>query len=177
VTLRVLRSAAGGLIFATVLLAAALALRPVGAAVAFDGYVLLLGGVLLLALVGVTTATESAARSPYEQALEAPDDAPERPPELARVEREVSLGIASSFYEHYRLRPLLREIAEQRLESRFAAGVDTAGGAAREALPEHAWELLDAERQPPRNRHAPGMPVDRLRTIVDALERLGEERR
>lgn len=176
-TIRVLRSAAAGVVFATLALLAVLALRPVGPAVALDGYVLLLGGVLLLALVHVTTESDpDARRSPYEQALEAPLANPERPPELARVEREVALGIANSFYEHFRLRPLLREIAAQRLESRFATDVDRAGGDAREALPEAAWELLDAERKPPRDRHAAGTPLDRLTAIVDALERLEERR-
>jgi hypothetical protein len=177
VTLRVLRSAAAGAVFATLVLFAALAFRPVGAAVALDGYVLLLGGVVLLALVRVTTETDpDALRSPYEQALEPPADSRERPPELARVEREVALGVANSFYEHYRLRPLLREIAAQRLESRLAVDLDAPRREAREALPEHAWELLHAERDPPRDRHASGMPVERLRAIVDALERLEEPR-
>jgi hypothetical protein len=109
-------------------------------------------------------------------ALDAPAETPERPPELARVEREVALGVGNSFYEHYRLRPLLREIASQRLESRFAVDLDAARGDARAALPEHAWELLDPERKPPRDRHAAGMEIERLHAIVDALERLEDPR-
>jgi hypothetical protein len=176
-TRRVLRAGAAGVVLATLLLFATLAFQPVDSAVALDGYVLLLGGVALLALVRVTVEPDpDARRSPYEQALEAVDESPERPPELARVEREVALGIANSFYEHYRLRPLLREIASQRLESRHGVELDAPRADARELLPEHAWELLDTERRPPRDRHAPGMPVDQLRAIVDALERLGEGR-
>lgn len=172
-TLRVLRSAAAGAIFATLLLLGALAFRPVGAEVALDGYVLLLGGIVLFALVQATTEVEpDARRSPYEQALEVAADLHERPPELARVEREVALGVASSFYQHYRLRPLLREIAAQRLESRFAADVDAPHGDARAMLPDDAWDLLRSDRTPPRDRHAPGIELARLREIVDALERI-----
>jgi hypothetical protein len=172
-TFRLLRSTASGAIAATLLLFVALAFRPISAELALDAYVLLLGAVALFALVQATTESHrDARRSPYEQALEAPAEAPERPPELARLEREVALAVGSSFYEHFRLRPLLREIAAERLESRFASDLDAPRGEARESLPEDAWLLLDAERPPPRDRHAAGIDLDRLRAIVDALERI-----
>ena len=170
---RVLRSSAAGVIVATLLLVVALTFRPVSADVALDGYVLLLGAIFLFALVGATTESDPDARwSPYEQALETAPAGEERPPELARVEREVALAVGSAFYEHYRLRPLLRQIAAQRLDSRFASEIDAPRKDARESLPDHAWALLDADRKPPRNRHAAGIPVDRLRAIVDALEKM-----
>jgi hypothetical protein len=173
VTVRLLRSTASGAIVGTVLLAAALVVKPVSAEVALDAYVLFLGAVALFALVGATTESDpDALRSPYEQALEAPPEEAERPPELARLEREVALAVGSAFYEHFRLRPLLREIAGQRLESRFASDLDAPRGEARDSLPDHAWELLDLDRRPPRDRHAPGIEVERLEAIVDALERL-----
>jgi hypothetical protein len=172
-TARVLRSSASGAILATLLLIAALAFKPVSAELALDGYVLLLGAVALFALVGATTESDpDARRSPYEQALETSPAGSERPPELARVEREVALAVGSAFYEHFRLRPLLREIAAQRLDTRFATDVDAPRLSARDSLPEDAWTLFDAERKPPRNRHGPGIPVERLREIVDALERI-----
>jgi hypothetical protein len=170
---RVLRSSAAGAVVATLLLIAALAFRPVSAEIALDGYVLLLGAILLFGLVGATTESDpDARRSLYEQALESSPPGAERPPELARVEREVALAVGSAFYEHFRLRPLLREIAAQRLDSRFATDVDNPRPTARESLPDHAWALLDRERKPPRDRHGPGIPVERLREIVDALERI-----
>ena len=172
-TVRVVRSSAAGAILATLLLVGMLAFRPVSPEIAFDGYVLLLGAILLFALVGATTESDpDARRSLYEQALESSPPGAERPPELARTEREVALSVGSAFYEHFRLRPLLREIAAQRLESRFATGVDRPRMGARDSLPDHAWELLDADRKPPRDRHGPGIPVERLREIVDALERI-----
>jgi hypothetical protein len=172
-TVRVLRSSAAGAILATLVLFATLAFKPVPAEIALDGYVLLLGAIVLFGLVGATTESDpDARRSPYEQALESSPPGAERPPALARIEREVSLAVGSAFYEHFRLRPLLREIAAQRLDSRFATDLDAPRPTARESLPEDAWTLLDADRQPPRDRHGPGIPVERLRAIVDALERI-----
>jgi hypothetical protein len=173
VTFRLLRSTASGAIAASLLLFAALAFRPISAELALDGYVLLLGAIALFALVEATTESHpDARRSPYEHALEVTTAEAERPPELARLEREVSLAVTSSFYEHFRLRPLLREIAAERVESRFASDLDAPRAEARESLPEDAWLLMDADRPPPLDRHAPGIELGRLRTIVDALERI-----
>ena len=176
-TVRVLRSSAAGAILATVLLVVALAFKPVSTEIALDAYVLLLGAVALFALVEATKASDpDARRSPYDLALESAPVAAERPPELERLEREVALAVGSSFYEHFRLRRVLRDVAGQRLESRFAADLDNPRGDALASLPDHAWELLDAERTPPRDRHGPGIRVERLREIVDALEQLETRR-
>ena len=170
-TLRVLRSSATGVIIATLLLVGALVFAPISAEIALDAYVLLLGAIGLFSLVQATTASDPhAGRSPYEQALESAPTPPKRPPELERLEREVALAVGSAFYEHFRLRRLLREVAGQRLESRFAADLDHPRGDALASLPAHAWELLDSERPPPRDRHGTGIEVERLREIVDALE-------
>jgi hypothetical protein len=171
--LRALRPSAPAAIAATLLFAAALVFRPVTTEAAVDGYVLALGGIVLLRLVRLTTQRERGARrSVYDQALEPRVPEAERPQELTRIEREVALGVDSAFYEHFRLRRLLREIADQRLENRYASTVDAARPDARESLPDEAWELFDPERRPPRNPHAPGLERERLRAIVDALERL-----
>jgi hypothetical protein len=170
---RALRSSAPTLIAVTALFVAALVFEPVTTETAVDGFILALGGIALLRLVGMTTQAEPGARrSVYDQALEPRDPQAERPQELTRMEREVALGVDSAFYAHFRLRPLLREIADQRLESRYASTVADPRAEARESLPDDAWELFDTERKPPRNPHAPGLERQRLRAIVDALERM-----
>jgi hypothetical protein len=170
---RLLRSGAPAAIAATLVFVAALLFHPVTTEVAVDGYVLLLGAIALSRLVGATTEAEpGSGRSVYDQALEPRPVEAERPPELTRIEREVALGVDSAFYAHYRLRPLLREIADHRLESRYASTIDHVRPDARESLPEDAWELFDAQRTPPRNPHAPGLDRERLHAIVDALEKL-----
>lgn len=170
---RVLRTSAPAAIAVTALFLAALLFRPVTTETAVDGLILALGGIALLRLVGLTTQAEPGARrSLYDQALEPRDAQAERPQELTRMEREVALGVDSAFYAHFRLRPLLREIAGQRLESRYASTVDEPRGEARASLPDEAWELFDPDRAPPRNPHAPGLDRERLHAIVDALEKL-----
>lgn len=168
-----LRESAPATIAATLLFLAALVFHPVTTEVAVDGFVLALGGIALLRLVGVTTQAEPGARrSVYDEALEPRDPQAERPQELTRMEREVALGVDSAFYAHFRLRPLLREVAGHRLESHYASTVDDPRPEARESLPDDAWELFDADRTPPRNPHAPGLDRERLHAIVDALEKI-----
>jgi hypothetical protein len=174
VILRVLRSSTVGIALATLLLVVALAFRPVKPELALDGYVLLVGGILLASLVEAATraAPPRGRRSGFEQALNPPVEEPERPAELARIEREVVLGVSSAFYLHYRLRPLLRSLAEQRLGERHAVDLDNPRPEIRASLPEDAWALIDSDRKPPRDRHGPGIPLPRLQAIVDALERI-----
>lgn len=170
---RLVRAGAPAAIGATLVLGLVLLFRPVAPGVALDGYVLVLGGIALLGLVGTTAETEAGPkRSTYDQAVAPRTVAPERPLELSRIEREVALGVDTAFYAHYRLRPLLRLVAEDRLERRFGSSLETAAGEARASLPDDAWELFDPERPPPRNPHGPGVPRERLEAIVEALERM-----
>jgi hypothetical protein len=139
---------------------------------AVDVYLLYVGGVVLLTLVAATSSVAgSEFRSEFDAALHAPPARPERPRELARLEREVYLAESSAFYLHYRLRPTLRVIAAQRLRDTRGIDLDGQPDAARDALGEPAWELLHAERPAPR-RDARGTPIDRLREVVDGVERI-----
>ena len=69
-------------------------------------------------------------------------------PQLAKVEREVTLAIGNAYDFHSRLLPHLREIAGARLERRGQRpGPDTLG---------RWWELLRPDRPEPSERFAPG---------------------
>lgn len=140
--------------------------------VALDTFVLFLGA---LGLVGGTRATRAATPDVHslilDDTLDDPlDPLPERPAELARLEREVYLSLASSFYLHHRLRPLLREAAAHRLLLR--RGVDAAArpDAAEAILGDTAWAWLRADRPEPKDRWAPGPQIGELRALVDAIE-------
>ena len=125
---------------ATVALAGALLLRPGYRALALDAYVLAIGGLLLLGLVNATrTALPPPERSRLdpERRRRAPAEPPL--PELERVEREVALASSTAFDVHYRLRPLLREVAAHRLTARRGIDLDRTPAAAREALGEDAF--------------------------------------
>jgi hypothetical protein len=139
----------------------------------FDVYVLVLGA---LAVLGAVLATRKAfpadEGSALAAALEREPRRPIRPHELERLEREVTLGTSTAFDLHYRLRPALREIAEQRLADRRGLRLDAGGPEVEDALGAELWELVRPDRQPPVERHARGLDVARLRRIVARLEAL-----
>ena len=150
-----------------------------------DGYVLFVGGLVLLGLARLTSRTGDESRSVYEAALRPQPlglqqqelrpllpvrPRPERLRELARLEREVSLGATHSFDLHVRVRPHLRAIAEHRLESRRGLRLDDGSPAVRALLGDELWELVRPDRRPPDDRLSPGLPVPRLRAAVERLE-------
>lgn len=131
--------------------------------IAVHVYLLFLGALLMLVVVSaVATAAPRARRSDLAAAL---DERPERTgpvPQLAKIEREVTLAIGNAYDLHTRLLPHLREIAAARLERRgLRPGPDTLG---------RWWELLRPDRPEPHERFAPGIPEPELRALVADLE-------
>jgi len=142
--------------------------------VALDVFVLFLGG---LALAAAVRATHSASPDVHEPSLvdeldDPLDVLPERPAELERLEREVHLSLGSTFYLHHRLRPLLREIATNRLLLRHGIDLDSRPAEAEKLVGAEAWEWLRPDRKEPRDRWAPGPPIEDLTAVVAALERI-----
>jgi hypothetical protein len=97
---------------------------------------------------------------------------PPRPPSLERMGNVAALGIAGSFDLHHRLRPRVRSIAAGLLSSRRRISLDDQPAVARAALGDETYELVRADRPPPDDRLARGMPVADLRRVVDSLERV-----
>jgi hypothetical protein len=100
-------------------------------------------------------------------ALEREAEPPQRPPQLERLERELTMASSTAFDLHARLRPQLREIAEMRLATRGVRLEDAEG-----VLDEELWDLVRPDRPPPSNRHAEGIPPAELRRALEALEAL-----
>ena len=148
--------------------------RPGAWQLAFDAWLLALGAVALAAAVAATrTALPPLAESPFDRRRRRRRTAKEeRLPELARVEREVALGTTTAFDAHYRLRPLLRDVAEHRLATRRGLALEDGGAAVREALGEEAWELVRPDRERPDHHLAAGAKLADVRAAVEALERL-----
>lgn len=94
-----------------------------------------------------------------------------RPASLERIEREVTLSSGTAFDVHYRLRPLVRELAAGLLAER---GVDLGRRPerAQRLVDAETWELVRPDRPPPVDRSAPGLPIDAVGRVVDDLERL-----
>lgn len=166
---RALRSFVWAAALGALPLALALVFLPGRRALALDLYLLLIGSAAVLALVRALG--EAAPRS------EAEPPAPlrrlsQRLPELERTERAVLLSASNAFDVHYRLRPILREVAAQRLATRRGLTLDTDRAAARALLGEDTWELVRPEREPPDLRFGPGVPAAELREVIAALERI-----
>ena len=139
---------------------------------ALDSFVLYLGALGLVAAGRATRDSTPDVHTPtLDDELDDPLDAlPERPAELARLEREVYLSLGSSFYLHHRLRPMLREVAGHRLLMRHGVDLDARPEAAEPILGAAAWSWLRPDRPEPRDRWAPGPPLGELRALIDAIE-------
>jgi uncharacterized membrane protein len=133
--------------------------------VAIRVYVLVVGGLAMVAVLAAVGATLPRRRRPeLSQALGERAIPPRPVTELARMERKVTLAVGNAYDLHRRLLPQLREIAQARLErSGKNAGPDTLG---------RWWELLRPDRPEPTDRFAPGISETDLRDLVTDLERM-----
>jgi hypothetical protein len=135
--------------------------------------VLLLAAFGLGALVGSVRAGLPPTRpSAFDAALRPRTRKHEQLPELASLEREVALGTTTAFDLHYRLRPPVRRIASELLAARRGVDLDADRDAAQRVLGADAWELVRADREPPRDRYAPGAELESIRRVVASLEAL-----
>ena len=158
---------------AVIILVVALQTLPFRHGVILQVWLIACGGLILLQLVSATRAPAlDNEPSSFERALRSAPSPPERPPELARLEREVYLGMTGQFYLHRRLRPTLREIAEQRLRDRRGVALDSGDADVLAALGEDGWELLRPDRTEHWNPDATGIRLDELEQVVAALERI-----
>jgi hypothetical protein len=118
---------------------------------------LVVGGLALAALVrGASdlTPTRAARRRP-------PKSSPHKPDELRRLEDQTALACVTAGDLHVGLRPVLREIAVERL-----------GREPDEATAGAAWALLRPDLAAPRDPFARGLTPAQLSQVVDAIERL-----
>jgi hypothetical protein len=96
--------------------------------------------------------------------------ATDAPPSLRRVENGVAFSCSRAVDAHMLLRPILRDVAAQRLSTH---GVDLDSDArAQVMLGPWAWALLRPGLHEPGDWHAPGLDPAALEHIVEALERL-----
>jgi hypothetical protein len=153
----------------TIALVVVLGLHPLSTERIVAGYVLALTAIGLAAATRILAAgSQHQHSSQFEHLLSQRSSEPTRPPELVRIERELTLGMTSAGHLHTRLLPLLREAAAARLGIDF----DLRPERARAALGDESWELLRPDRPVPIDRNAPGLSLRRVRALVDSLERL-----
>jgi hypothetical protein len=159
-------------VLAAIALVAARMISPGRKELELDVFILVLGGIGLLVLASeLRRLAPTAERSLVEEALE-PEPAEERPiADLLRLERALSMASARQFDLHYRLRPILRDVAAARLEQR-GLDLDSGRPVVQELLGDELFELTAPDREPPANRLAPGPDVEGLERTISRLERL-----
>ena len=103
-------------------------------------------------------------------ALEVEPQEPVRPPDLERTERMLTLSSSTAFDFHFRLRPILRDVAEQRLADRRGLRLDAGGPEVEEVLGEELWGLVRPDRESPKERFAPDVDRETLARVDRTLE-------
>src|SRR3954465_2878623 len=99
------RRVVSGIVSATLLLGVLLAIRPIATSTLVAAYV------LVLAAIGVAPLTRLLAGEPdlrppaFERVPPLEPEKPNRPPDVVRVEREITLGISIAGHLHVRLLP------------------------------------------------------------------------
>jgi hypothetical protein len=154
-------------------LAVAFVVRPGDGSLAAEAYVLFLGALGVGVLARATS--RSFAPPTESRVLQAERSArprQKRVPELERLERELEMSTQSAYDTHYRLRPILREIAAVRL-GRSAVELDRPGSRAAELLGPDAWALVRPDSGRPDDHHAPGASLAEIERALEALESLG----
>jgi len=157
----------------TIALVAALVFVPGRTELALHIYLLALATLALGWLVTVLGRTHPLARgSSFDLGLRETGHALQPLPELARLEREVTLATTTAFDVHFRLRPVLRRIAERTLQSRRGIELDRDAAVSSRLLGADLWELVRPDREPPADRGAPGIDLPSIGRMVSALEAL-----
>src|SRR5436305_5419130 len=125
---------------------------------------------LLAANLAARVAFPREEESALAAALEREESRPVRPPELERTERMLSMASTTAFDLHYRLRPILREVAEQRLADRRGLRLDAGGPQVEQALGGELWGIVRPDRVAPERRFEPGAPPEILARAIEHLE-------
>ncbi len=141
-----------------------------------EGILLAVGGVAVLALVPRPARPLRPAPRRARAARGARlrrRSAPRSTPDLAAVDRLLALSVSSADDEHMRLRPLVADIARQRLADHTGVRLDGDPEAAAAAVGPELWELVRPDRPRPVDRRSRGIAPARLRAVVESLERIG----
>lgn len=170
--LRLLRPWLATLVLATLVLLLIALVLPGMASAAVRWYLV---GIAALATLATLRAIEARfpryRRSRNEPFAQRPQDPDEQPQRLREIERLVAYSRWSGTDYDERLRPILYDVARQRLAAYRSVDVEADTAAARALLGENVWSLIAPLQQP--------KPVDRtiaigeLETVVAALEGIG----
>jgi hypothetical protein len=162
--------AARWFVLVTIGVAVALGLRPISVREILAAYVLSLAAIALSALTRLNEGDPWEALSEFEHALRPRATERVRPPDLVRLERELTLASASAGHLHTRLLPLLRDAAAVRLAARRRIDLFRHPDEASQVLGDEAWELIRPDRPEPPNAQGSGLSLRRIGRLVDSIE-------
>ena len=157
-------------VLATVAVAVALVLVPDRAELAIHIWLLVILSLACAVLVKAVHRAYPTGNSPFLASLRTTALQAERPSSLARTERELSMAGVAAFDVHFRLRPVLAELAADLLSTRRGIDLERSPERAHAALGDDVWEIVRPDRPEPAERHAPGLDQAELGRIVTALE-------
>ena len=156
----------------TVAAAVALAVVPDRAELVIHIWLLVILALACLVLIQAVHRAYPTGNSPFLASLRTTSLQAERPGSLARTERELSMAGAAAFDVHFRLRPVLAELAADLLSTRRGIDLERSPERAHTVLGDDVWEIVRPDRPEPAQRHAPGLDEAELGRIVTALERV-----
>jgi hypothetical protein len=159
-------------VLVTIGLAVALGLRPISIREILAVYVLSVAAIALAVLTRLNARDPWEPVSEFDRALRPRVIERVRPPELVRLERELTLASAGAGHLHVRLVPLLRDAAAVRLAARRRIDLFRHPEEASPILGDEAWELIRPDRPEPENPQGSGLPLRRIGRLIDAIENI-----
>ena len=151
-------------------LVVAVLIAPQRATFAIHVWLLIVLGLVFLAFMRLVQSLYPRIPSPFDASLRRQQPSAERPGSLSRLEREVSMAGSAAFDVHFRLRPVIAELATELLSARRGIDLEREPERAHAALGDDVWELVRPDRPQPAERHGSGIDEARLGRVVTALE-------
>ena len=137
-----------------------------------DAYLLYAGALVALTAARISRLAFPAPRGTVPAVLTARPPPYVQPESLTTMTDDVALAQAGEFDVHFRLRPLLRDIATAGLAMQSGIDLDRQPERARERLSPEMWELVRPDRPRPERGKATGIDTASLTAVVDELERI-----
>lgn len=160
---------AAAVLAATVGVVLALLLAGASHGLALLAYVLFLGAVGL-AVLARRLRDELPPAPRFERLLAVAARRAEPVGQLERIRRELAAAGWSQAELHYRLVPIVREVAAARLSRRHGVDLDRQPERARALLGGRVWELARPGRERPDQAHGGGWSRRELEELLDELE-------
>jgi hypothetical protein len=91
---------------------------------------------------------------------------------VVRLANLIEQSARSAGSLHYRLRPVLRDVARHRLQSSYGVDLDADPVGARRLLGARLFDLVRVDAPRPEDPRAPGLALDDLSEVLGRLESL-----